>query len=914
MKKFIKKVIIGFTAITITITSFGSAFAMPMLLHQDKTSKKISGGVVHEHIKQFHANGWWNINVLRVNLDDEYTKVDAIFNNSGISKTDTVTNMVNNSGAIAGVNADYFEMKSPTFAFGPTISSGEIVGTPKFSDQSDLPAFILDNNNNPLISYWSWTMSLVAPDGSKFAVASVNKPAGSDYSLAIFNDKWGGTARSKASNDIVDLVVDSNDVVTAVRVNQPAITVPKGHQVISGKGFGKNFLVNNFPVGSKIKIETTGNVDFDNISTAVGGGSWLLKDGAKTAANINIPGNQPRTALGITKDKKQLIMLTIDGRNSVFSGVTMPVLADIMKSFGAHDAMNLDGGGSTTMAVKSREDNQAKVVNILSEGTQRRVINGLGIFDSAPIGEVDRLELSVDDKNTFINGSRSINVVGYDKYEHKVNINPNDIQFTVEGVEGSFDKSKFTPTTAGKAIIKANLNGALGELNLNVLDNLKELKFPQNKIEVDLSSTYKLGNISGIDGRGINVKVDLNNITFEIIGDIGKIENDTFYATDKPASGAIVARLNGVVKTIPVSIGFDNKPVNDLESLAGITTSASPVGLSSGTISLDSDSKVGNSSLRLGYDFTKTDKTRTFDAVLGSGIKIEGKPSAIGLWINGNSDKTWVRGDLIDANGKTHKLDFANSVDWTGWKNVSAKVPTDVAYPVTLKKIYVAQTDAKNKALGSIKIDGVTGLYAKDVVLDPSTVPTSSVFVDESNVASPVLDGGYKFLVSASAHTQGFKDRLSQNKFAFLLGALNPNMSSGLNTTVVSLDKGFKVDSFGSTKFVKVNNSNSGIRASGADQWLSMKSAIENATEKNIVLMLPKSIYSFKDKMEQELFLKLIQQYSDSGKNMHVVYGSNKTTVTSQNGVKYFEVNSGQAASGFEFVVNGDKVTYQLVK
>ena len=206
-------------------------------------------------------------------------------------------------------------------------------------------------------------------------------------------------------------------------------------------------------------------------------------------------------------------------------------------------------------------------------------------------------------------------------------------------------------------------------------------------------------------------------------------------------------------------------------------------------------------------------------------------------------------------------------------------------------------------------------MYSKNVVLDPSTVPTSSVYKDEYNVSSPVLDGGYKFLISASANGPGFKERLSSSKFAFLFGALNPAMSSGVNTNIVNLDNGFKVDSFGSTTFVKVNNSPGGIRASHGEQWLWMKSAIESSQGKNIVLMLPKSIYSFKDKMEQEIFLKLIKEYNESGKNMHVVYGSNKTAVTTgSDGTKYFEVNSSQAGNGFEFVVNGDKLTYQIVK
>ena len=52
LNKFIKKVIVGFTVATITFSGLGTSFAMPLLLHQDKESKNLSSGVVHEHIKQ----------------------------------------------------------------------------------------------------------------------------------------------------------------------------------------------------------------------------------------------------------------------------------------------------------------------------------------------------------------------------------------------------------------------------------------------------------------------------------------------------------------------------------------------------------------------------------------------------------------------------------------------------------------------------------------------------------------------------------------------------------------------------------------------------------------------------------------------------------------------------------------------
>ena len=241
-------------------------------------------------------------------------------------------------------------------------------------------------------------------------------------------------------------------------------------------------------------------------------------------------------------------------------------------------------------------------------------------------------------------------------------------------------------------------------------------------------------------------------------------------------------------------------------------------------------------------------------------------------------------------------------------------MPTGISYPVTLKTIYVAQTDPNNKGANSIMIDGLSGLYAKDISEDDkSNLPTSTTFVDEYNKKAEMTEGGYKFLASFVSNTDSFRNILADNKHAFLLGGLNPAISSGLSTSIVSLDNGFEVKNDKDTAFIKVNNANGGIRASNSEQWLWLKSALSNATEKNIVLFLPRSIYGFNDKMEEELFHNLIKEYKSKGKNMYIVYGSNKTSIELKDGVKYFEVNLNQPGTYIQFAVNNGDITYEIL-
>jgi hypothetical protein len=83
----------------------------------------------------------------------------------------------------------------------------------------------------------------------------------------------------------------------------------------------------------------------------------------------------PRTAVGLSADGKKLYLAVVDGRSTASVGMTCVELAATMKSLGAHEALNLDGGGSSTMYLRGRG-----VVNRPSDGSERVVANHLGIF------------------------------------------------------------------------------------------------------------------------------------------------------------------------------------------------------------------------------------------------------------------------------------------------------------------------------------------------------------------------------------------------------------------------------------------------------------------------------------------------------------------------------------------------------
>jgi hypothetical protein len=109
----------------------------------------------------------------------------------------------------------------------------------------------------------------------------------------------------------------------------------------------------------------------------VSGIGVLVRDGQVVQDTVidHLTARHPRTGLGLSADGFKLYLVVVDGRRQGVSiGVTTRQLGEIMKELGAWKAINLDGGGSSTMWLQGRG-----VVNLPSDGSERVVANHLGV-------------------------------------------------------------------------------------------------------------------------------------------------------------------------------------------------------------------------------------------------------------------------------------------------------------------------------------------------------------------------------------------------------------------------------------------------------------------------------------------------------------------------------------------------------
>jgi hypothetical protein len=119
------------------------------------------------------------------------------------------------------------------------------------------------------------------------------------------------------------------------------------------------------------------------IYNAVSGSHMLIVEG-EPIEGLDSETPAPRTAIGVDFGPDRLVIVVVDGRQPFYSeGATLTQLADLMIDYGVYTAMNMDGGGSSTLVIEN-ENGKAEVLNSPIDshipGRERPVANHLGVY------------------------------------------------------------------------------------------------------------------------------------------------------------------------------------------------------------------------------------------------------------------------------------------------------------------------------------------------------------------------------------------------------------------------------------------------------------------------------------------------------------------------------------------------------
>ncbi len=122
------------------------------------------------------------------------------------------------------------------------------------------------------------------------------------------------------------------------------------------------------------------DADLAGIQTAVSGFGFCLRDGQMVAKDTVL---HPRTGYGLSEDGRYLVWLIIEGRQVASQGATVHEVGEWLRHYGTHHGINMDGGGSTTLARWDDDQQQAKLVNRPAHG-ERSNGNHLGLYFVTP--------------------------------------------------------------------------------------------------------------------------------------------------------------------------------------------------------------------------------------------------------------------------------------------------------------------------------------------------------------------------------------------------------------------------------------------------------------------------------------------------------------------------------------------------
>jgi hypothetical protein len=304
----------------------------------------------------------------------------------------TVSTAAKRLGAVAAVNADYFWQSGDPL--GLLVSDGELKSEP----YPGRTVFAMGSDGGYLFGRPLLEASVTPEGGASRSLSGLNHLRGKNEIVAYTRAYSESTHTSAEGTEVVVCINRTprpgepvSGMVKEILAGRGNTPLEKDILILSGSGAGAKWLEENLKPGANLSIlfslKSDDGRDWNSISEAVGGGPRLVKDGAvvNTAKEEGFKpdvsaGTAPRTAVGVTSDGK-IIIATVDGRQPQSKGMTLEELAKFMQSRGYIQAMNLDGGGSTTLATAHG------ILNSPSDGKERPVADAIAVLGAPLKGE-----------------------------------------------------------------------------------------------------------------------------------------------------------------------------------------------------------------------------------------------------------------------------------------------------------------------------------------------------------------------------------------------------------------------------------------------------------------------------------------------------------------------------------------------
>ncbi|MFC9653196.1 phosphodiester glycosidase family protein [Streptomyces sp. NPDC056937] len=707
-----------------------------------RAARPIAPGVRLTSYDRLEADKWLRVDALSVDLDGTGAQADYL-SSGKVSDRRTVSELAAGHDAgpgrrtVAAINADFFDINETGAPQGPGIADGKVTHSP--APGANQAIGIGPGSAGRLLKlYFDGTVTLPSGPRALAAYNAANVPAGG---IGAYTPGWGVADRALTVDraaPVAEAAVRDGRVVSVT--DRPGTgTIDGGTTVLVGREAGAEALRALRP-GDPVTVEYRPRTDSGAIPrTAVGGRELLVVDGV--AQNHDGEGNNtaaPRTAVGFSRDGGTMQVITVDGRQADSGGVTLTELGEMMRRAGAHSALNLDGGGSSTLVARAPGSDTLRVENSPSDGSERTVPNGLAL--TAPDGSGHLKGFWVEPRTpasgapgvdpvkgghperVFPGLTRPLTAAGYDETYGPATGEPR-WRAVRPSVGRVYADGVFTARDSGTTEVRAERGRAGGGTELTVLDRLDRIQPTTRRVGLaDATATGTFG-IVGLDAHGTSAPIEPRDVRLGYDHSLFSVADDgrgAFTVTSLTGSGAgrVTVEAGGRTTVLAVSVGLDEQPVSAFDDAASWTFGQARA---DGSVSATPDGHTGTG-LTLAYDFTRSTATRAAYANPPRPIPVPGRPQSFTLWIKGDGKGAWPTLHLKDAAGSDQLL-RGPYVTWTGWRQVTFAVPAGAATPLSVYRFYLAETAAAKQYTGEIVIDGLTAQVPPAVELPAQPRP-----------------------------------------------------------------------------------------------------------------------------------------------------------------------------------------------
>lgn len=792
------------------------------------------------------ANQWkgkaQSIHTVEVDVTRPEVTVDAIIPNP-LNTRARLTNLLKANShegnrVVAGINAAFFHTRTgaPAYLLSSKgkVNTYGVISTGNTEYMSVPTAFAMDKNGKGLIGKFGYEAQATI-GGVPIKISNINKARETGEAI-LYTPSYSYNS-TRASEYGIEFVItnlsspieEGYQLGKEVKGKVAAVTpygsrdskIPANGVVISIQGGAQAEAFKNVKVGDNVSLTIDFEGPWKDAAFMLASGPLLVKDG-KVDMTINPNSSRaksvhPRTAVAVNKDGSKVFLVTVDGRRAGSSGMNLTEFSEYLISIGAHAALNLDGGGSTTMAVRKRGDMYPSLTNHPSDNSERAISAAIGAVSLTKTSAATSMEAELTGTSSLlVGGSTSIKVKsGLDTYFNPVPVNSSAINYSVQGDIGTISSTGvFTATKPGKGSITAQFGNVKKSYPIEVLAQPASLRLVGGDSGIGANDQVQFS-VKAYDAAGKELMFSEDIVQWSVSPELGTINEKGLLKTKESGEGRVSVRIGATSASKVMRVISGGTLIHSFESASSWTQDAVRANTSVSFEGTRSPYKDGNTALKLAYDFTAhKEGTSASYAVATQPINMSIKPTYLGLWVYGDGGAHWLRGQIKDQNGTTHTIDFTENggLNWTGWKYVKATIPKNVVGTISLNQIYIAEPSSAKKNRGAIYLDRLVAEYGNthkeplfnDVPLNHRAADDIAYAVEKGWILGDI-DGKFnpnnsisrahaavlisRVLNLSSSGQTNFKDVPASHRYAKEIGAVvEAGIMSGNSSTTFNPD------------------------------------------------------------------------------------------------------------------------------